>query len=453
MSRKTANLTDGPLSRQILFFSIPLMLSNLLQIVFNMADIAVVGQFAADGTVALGSVGSTTTIVLLFNGFLIGLAGGVNVLVARFCGAHDRKGAEEAVHTAAILCAGAGVLLLVLGQILTRPLLELLGTKPDLIDGATLYLRIYFCGLPASAMYNFGNAVYSAVGNTKRPLFYLGTAGVVNVLLNLVTVIVFRMDVAGVAVASVVAQYLSAALIVVSLLRTEGIHELRLSSLRLHGAMAKRILALGVPAGFQNAIFHIANLFIQSAVNTFDTVTVSGTAAAANADGLVYDLMGAFFTACSSFMSQNYGAGKKKRVLRSYFISLAYGFATGALVGAALLLFGRPFLGLFATDPAVVEAGMVRLSIMGVCYAFSAFMDCTIAASRGIGKTMWPTVMVILGSCVFRVIWVYTVFAYFGTIQSLYLLYIFSWSLTAIAEIAYFVWAYRKQMRMVESTD
>ncbi len=450
MSAKTLHMTEGSLPRQILFFSIPLMFSNLLQIVFNMADIAVVGQFAENGTIALGAVGSTTTIVLLFNGFLIGLSSGVNVLVARFCGAQDRKNAQETIHTAAILCTVAGLMLLMIGQIFTRPLLELLGTKSDLIDGATVYLRIYFCGLPALAIYNFGNAVYSAVGNTKRPLFILGMAGILNVLLNLLTVIYLHMDVAGVALASVISQYLAAVLIIISLLRTKGIHELRIRSLRIHREMAKRILLLGIPAGFQNAIFHIANLFIQSAVNTFDTITVSGTAAAANADGLVYDLMGAFFTACSSFMSQNYGAGQKKRVLRSYFICLAYGFATGALVGGVLVLFGRSFLGLFATDPAVVEAGMIRLSIMGLCYAFSAFMDCTIAASRGIGKTLWPTVMVILGSCVFRVIWVYTIFAHFGTIESLYLLYIFSWCLTAVAEIVYFAWTYRKQMRLAE---
>ncbi len=447
MAPKTVNMTEGSLAKQILMFSVPLMLSNLLQIIFNMADIAVVGQFATSGTLAVGAVGSTTTMVLLFNGFLIGLSGGVNVLVARFCGAHDHKNVRETIHTSALLCLGMGILLLALGQILTRPLLELLNTKPDLIDGATLYLRIYFYGLPALAIYNFGNAVYSAVGNTKRPLCYLALAGVINVALNLFTVIVLKMDVAGVALSSVVSQYISALLIVISLLRTSGIHEMRMSALRINGRKAMTVLAMGVPAGMQNAIFHVANMFIQTAINSFDTVVVSGNAAAANADGLVYDVMAAFFTACSSFVSQNYGAGKRDRVLRSYFISLFYGFAAGALLGGALLLFGRPFLSLFATEEAVIEAGMMRLSIMGLSYAFSAFMDGTIAAARGLGKTLWPTVMVILGSCVFRVIWVYTVFAHFGTVQSLYLLYIFSWTLTAIAEIIYFVRCYKKQLR------
>ncbi len=424
MSAKTMNMTEGRLSRQILFFSIPLMLSNLLQIVFTMSDVAVVGQFA--GSLALGAVGSTTTIVMLFTGILIGIGSGVNVLVARYCGSRDHKGAEQTIHTSAIVCFLFGILLLVVGECLTRPLLTLLGTKPDLIEGAVLYLRIYFFGMPALAVYNFGNAVYSAVGNTKRPLIFLSLSGVLNVLLNLFSVIVLHMGVAGVAIASVSSQYLSAILIVVALARESGTHRLQLRSLRWHNDKAFRVIALGVPSGLQNAIFHVANLFIQSAVNSFDTVLVAGNSAAANADGLAFDIMAAFYTACSSFMSQNYGAGNRKRVLRSYFVSLTYSVAVGGLIGAAMLLFGRQFLGLFANEEAVIKAGLIRLTIMALSYFMSGFMDCTIAASRGIGKTLWPTLMVILGSCVFRILWIYTVFAHFGTPESLYLLYIFS---------------------------
>ncbi len=448
MSVKTMNMTEGSLVKQIWIFSVPLMLSNLLQILFNMADVAVVGQFS--GTLALGAVGSTTTLVLLFTGFLIGVGSGVNVLVARFCGSRDERNAQETIHTSFILCLSIGLILTIIGELAARPLLELLRTKSDLIDGAERYLRIYFLGMPALAIYNFGNAVYSSVGNTKKPLFFLSLSGVLNVLLNLFFVIVLDMSVAGVALASIISQYLSAILIVVSLSRAEGIHAFRLSRLRIAPDKAKRILSLSIPAGCQNAIFHVANLFIQSAVNSFDTIMVAGNAAAANADGLVYDVMGAFYTACSSFMSQNYGANKRRRVLKSYFISLGYSFAAGAILGGALLLFGRQFIGLFDSEPAVIEAGMLRLTIMGLSYAFSAFMDCTIAAARGIGKSLWPTVIVIMGSCVFRVIWVYTVFAYFGTIQSLYLLYIFSWSLTAIAEIIYFAYCYKKRMHQLD---
>ena len=451
MASKTMRMTEGSLGKSILLFSLPLMLSNLLQILFTISDVAVVGRFA--GSLALGAVGSTTTLVMLFTGFLVGLGAGVNVLVARFVGARDEKNTHETVHTAALLCLLIGIVMLGLGQLLAKPLLTILGTKADLIDGALLYLRIYFLGMPALAMFNFGNAVFSAVGDTKRPLIFLTSAGFLNVGLNLIFVIAFQMDVAGVALASIAAQYVSAILTVGSLFRAHGTHALRIKHLRIHGDKAIRILALGIPSGFQNAIFHIANLFIQAAVNSFDTITVAGNAAAANADGLVYDMMAAFYTACASFMSQNFGAGKRDRILKSYFISLAYSFALGAVLGGLLLLFGRPFLSLFAKDPAVIEAGLQRLTVMGITYCISAFMDCTIAASRGIGKTLWPTVIVIMGSCVFRVIWVYTIFAYFHTIPSLYLLYVFSWTVTAVAEIIYFTHSYRKRMRLFLPTD
>lgn len=446
MASGEKNLTEGPLGRQILVFSLPLVLSNLLQAVFNMTDIAVVGRFA--GSQALGSVGSTTIFITLMTGFLIGLGGGVNVLVARFYGAEHPKDVERSVHSALLVCLAAGVLLLAVGVAFSPVLMRLLGTKPDLIDGAILYLRIYFLGMPAMAIYNFGNGVFSAVGNTRKPLVYLTIAGVLNVLLDMFFVIVCKMSVAGAALATILTQYLSAFLILRALARTDGCYGLRREKLQLDPAMTRSILELGVPAGCQNAIFALANLFIQASINTFDTVVVSGNAAAANADPLVYDVMAAFYTACASFMSQNYGAGKPERVKRSYFISLGYSFGIGAVLGLSLVLFGQTFLSLFTTEPAVAEAGMQRLVIMGLSYPISAFMDCTIAASRGLGRTIVPTFIVIIGSCVFRVIWVYTVFAFFGTLLSLYLLFVCSWTITAIAEGIYFVRVYREEMKI-----
>ena len=443
------NLTAGPLGRQILVFSLPLVLSNLLQAVFNMTDIAVVGRFA--GSQALGSVGSTTIFITLMTGFLIGLGGGVNVLVARFYGAEQPRDVEKSVHSALLVCLAAGVLLLAVGVAFSPALMRLLGTKPDLIDGAILYLRIYFLGMPAMAIYNFGNGVFSAVGDTRKPLVYLTIAGVLNVGLDLFFVIVWKMSVAGAALATILSQYLSAFLILRALARTEGCYGLRREKLRLDPAMTRSILGLGVPAGCQNAIFALANLFIQASINTFDTVVVSGNAAAANADPLVYDVMAAFYTACASFMSQNYGAGKPERVKKSYFISLGYSFGIGAALGLSLVVFGQAFLSLFTTEPAVAEAGMQRLLVMGLSYPISAFMDCTIAASRGLGRTIVPTFIVIMGSCVFRVIWVYTVFAFFGTLLSLYLLFVCSWTITAIAEGVYFVHIYKEQMKIFEA--
>lgn len=445
MGESKQNLTTGSLWKKILIFSIPLMISNVLQVLFNMADVAVVGRFA--GAMALGSVGSTTTLVTMFTGFLIGMSGGINVLTAHYLGAGDKKGTTQIVHTAAIISLIVAAILMFVGIGFSRVILQVLKTKPELIDGAVLYMRIYLCGMPAMAIYNFGNAVFSASGDTKRPLFYLTLAGVINVILNLFFVIVCGLSVAGVALATIVSQYISATLILIALFKSKENIRMRLCDLKIDKSKAKDIVAIGIPAGFQNAIFQIANLFIQSGVNSFDAVMVAGNSAAANADALVYDVMAAFYTACGSFMGQNYGAGKKDRMMKSYWICLAYSFAVGAVMGGLLVAFGRAFLAVFTTEQAVIDAGMKRLVIMGFSYCVSAFMDNTIAASRAMGKGLVPTIIVIMGSCVFRVIWVYTIFAYFKTIPSLYLLYVFSWSITAIAEMIYFFKLYSKDVR------
>lgn len=442
MKSAVNSMTEGPLAKKMLTFSLPLILSNVLQVLFNMSDIAVVGRFA--GAEPLGSVGSTSTLVALFVGFLIGLGSGVNVLVARYLGAGKDEEVRESVHTSFIVCLITGCLLLVIGNVSARGLLELLHTKEVLIDGAQLYLNIYFLGMPATAVYNFGNGVLSAAGDTKKPLYILTAAGVINILLNLFFVIVCGLSVAGVAMASAISQYIAAVTVTIVLWRSEECYRLRLSELRPEPGKCRMILNLGIPAGFQYAIFQIANLFIQSSVNSFDAVMVEGNSAALNADALAYDVMGAFYTAGATFIGQNYGAGKKDRIWKSYVLSLVYSVGSGAVIGWLLVLFGRQFLGLFTTEAAVVEAGMTRLTIMGLSYGISGFMDGTMAASRGLGKTVVPMIIVIMGSCVLRVIWVYTIFAYFHTILSLYLLYIFSWTATAIAEIVYFLHIFRR---------
>lgn len=445
MNNYAQDFTKGNLWSQIIRFSLPLMFSNLLQVLFNMADIAVVGRFA--GANALGSVGSTSILVVLFTTGLIGIAGGMNVLIAQAIGANRPRDTVEIVHNCALLSGIIGFITLFVGLFFGRPILEILNTKPELIDKAATYIRIYFLGMPALALYNFGNAVLSASGDTKRPLIYLSVAGAVNVALNLILVIVFRLDVSGVAIASVVSQYISAALIIRTLLKSREAFALRPDELRLKKHRVKSILALGLPGGAQNVIFQIANLFVQRSVNRFSATMVSGNSAAANADGLVYETMAAFYTACACFIGQNFGAGKKDRILKSYFISLIYSFGIGTLLGLGILFFGRSFLRLFTNEAAVIDAGMYRLTVMGFSYSFSAFMDCTIAASRGLGKSVIPTFIVIMGSCVFRLFWIYTIFEYFETITSLYLLYVFSWSITAVAEIIYFVKIYREQTK------
>lgn len=349
------------------------------------------------------------------------------------------------VHTSAIVCAIIGVLMMVFGLGFARIILEAMSTKPELIDGAVLYFRIYMLGMPALAVFNFGNAVLSANGDTKRPLYYLSFAGACNVVLNLFFVIVCHLDVAGVALASIISQYVSAVLIVITLCKCKEDYGLQRTELRLTGSKVLPLLRIGIPSGLQNGIFMFANLFIQIGVNSFDATMVAGNSAAANADPLVYDVMAAFYTAAASFIGQNLGARNKKRIMQSYFVGTGYALVVGLIMGLGILALGRPFLGIFTTEEAVIEAGMLRLVVMSLSYWVSAFMDCSIAASRGLGRSGVPMFIVIMGSCVFRIIWIYTIFAYFGTIQSLYLLYVFSWTITAIAEMAYFFHAYKQE--------
>ena len=440
--RGEITMTEGSLYKNIFAFSVPLIFSQLLQVLFNMADVAVVGKFSS--AMALGSVGSTSTLVTLFTGFLIGLGNGVNVRVAQYLGAQRDEDTRRCVHTALILCTLMGLLIAALCLLLAAPMLELLKTKDDLLPGAVLYFRIYALGMPALGIFNFGNAVLSATGDTKRPLAYLVIAGVLNVILNLFFVIVCGMAADGVALASILSQYVSAILILIHMARLRNSCCLEFKALTLSIGETRRILGLGIPSGIQNAIFAIANLFIQVGVNSFDSTIVSGNSAAVNVDNVIYNVMAAFYTGCSTFMGQNWGAGKKNRMLKSYYISLGYSFLIAAVLSAAFWLCAEPFLYIFTNDADVVATGIDRMRIMCFSYAISAFMDCTIAACRGLGRSLIPTIIVVLGSCVFRVIWVYTIFAHFHTIPSLYLLYPFSWILTAAAEIGYFIHCFRR---------
>ena len=441
---RSVEMTSGSLWKNILLFSLPLMVTQVLEVLFNLSDVAIAGKYAYNTYIALGAVGSTTTLVSLFTGLLIGLGAGVNVAVARGLGMGSDEDVERTTHSSAIICFAVGVLTCLLCVFFAEPMLQMLNTKEEFLPGAVLYLKLFAIGLPGMGLYNCGNGILSATGDTKRPLIYLAVAGVLNVILNLVFVIGCNMSAEGVAIASAIAQWVSALLILAHLLRRKDACRLEVRKLRLHRMASKRVLMIGIPSGLQNAIFAVANLFVQAGLNSFDEITVSGAAAAANADTLVFNILAAFYTACASFVSRNWGAGNKERITKTYLISMFYAFAVGSICGGLLLVFGRQFLGLFADKPEVIDAGMDRLRIMAFSYGFGSLMDASIAASRGIGKSIIPTFMVIMGSCVFRVIWIYTVFAYFHTVPSLYLLYIFSWVITGIAECIYFRYAYKK---------
>ena len=442
-----ADMTKGNLWKQMLIFSLPLILSNLVQVLFNMADLAVVGRFC--GANALGSVGSTSILVNLFIGFIIGVSGGINVLVARAKGAKNGMDASNTVLTSFFLSLVLGLLLSAIGIGFSKILLDdAMNTKPDLLNGALLYFRIFMLGMPALTIFNWGNAVLSSVGETKKPLYFLSIAGVLNVILNIIFVLCFGMSTDGVAFATIISQYVSATLVVCELVRTKD-EDIKLcfSKFKIGAKKVKELAAICLPSGLQNAIFFFANIFVQIGVNSFDTVMVAGNSAASNADGIVYDVMAAIYVAISSFVGQNYGAGNKKRVLKSFFVGMVYSVLAGLILGVGLVIFGNGFLSLFVEEKHVIDAGMQKLVVMGLSYWISAFMDGTIAASRGLGRSVVPMYIVFGGSCVFRLLWIFTVFEYFGTIESLYLLYSASWTITAVAEIIYFVYVFKKDIK------
>ena len=442
MKKAATALTQGSIPKNMLLFSVPLVCTNLLQVLFNMVDIAVAGHFA--GTAALGSVGSTPQLLFLFTGILMGFGSGVNVTAAYFIGSKDEKSVEQTVHTAFALCLAAGILLMSLGIIFARPLLTFMDTKSDLIDDAVLYFSIYMLSMPASAIYNFGNGIFSANGDTKKPLYFLLVAGVFNVFLDLLLVITFGMGVRGIAFATVISQYISAILIMIFLSKGSGKIKFVPSKIKIERQKLIKLLSVGLPAGLQNAIFAFANVFVQIGVNSFDSVMVAGTSASANIDPVNYNFMSAFYVAAATFIAQNYGAGKKERVKKSYFAALFFSFSSSIILGTALFFFAREVMGIFSSDEAVIEYAVRRVKIMAFSYCISSFMDTAIASSRGFGKTLVPSAFVFLGSCVFRIAWIYTVFAHFRTIESLFLLYVFSWGITAVFETVYFIGIYKK---------
>lgn len=441
-------LLKGNLFKGILFFALPLMLTNFIQVLFNMSDIAVIGQF--DGSIALGAVGSTSTIVTLFTSFIIGISNGINVVVAHYIGANEKEKLEKSIHTAFIISLAIGILLMVVGMALARPMLLLLNTQEIFLDKAVLYLRVYFIGLPGCAIYNYGNAIYSAKGKTILPFIFLLFSGIFNIGLNLILVIYAHLSVAGVAIASFISFYISGTLMLIFLSKSKDDAKFSFKKIRFYKDKAQEILKIGLVSGFQNTIFAIANSFVLLGVNSLDEVMVEGNSASINADNIIYEIMAAFYTAGASFISQNRGAKNFKRIKNSYLISILYSFSIAFILGMLILAFSHQFLNIFTQDETVIAAGQERLKIMCFSYCFSAFMDSSTAGSRGLGKTLVPTIIIILGSCVFRVIWIYTIFAYFKTFTSLYLLYICSWTITGIAEIIYFVYLYKKVKKETE---
>ena len=442
------DMCNGPLFTKIVIFAVPLILSGILQLLFNAADIVVVGRFA--GSESLAAVGSTSALINLLVNVFIGLSVGANVLVAQFYGAQKLRELEETVHTAMLLAACSGVFLIVVGVTLADPLLELMGTPDDVLPLSALYMKIFFVGMPATLVYNFGSAILRAVGDTRRPLYYLLTAGIVNVILNLFFVIGCSMGVAGVALATVISQCISAGLIVQCLIRTDAPYRLKLEQLRIVPSRAAMIAKIGLPAGFQGAIFSISNVLIQSSVNSFGSVAMAGNTASANIEGFVYTAMNAVYQTALSFSSQNYGARKFKRMTKILLYCLGLVTLVGLVMGGGAVLMGRQLLGIYSSDPEVIQFGMNRLKLICGPYFVCGLMDTMVGGLRGMGCSIVPMLVSLTGACAFRVVWIFTVFAMNRTLQTLYLSYIVSWTITFTAHVVCYVVIRRKLARQVK---
>ena len=424
----TIDMTEGPLLTTVLQYAVPMMLSGILQLVFNAADTIVVGRFSGNQALAaVGSVGSLNNMIIsLFIGFSVG----VNVLVARYSGARMNREVSDTVHTAVLLSVVGGLLLGVVGFIAARPLLLLMGSPDDVIDLAVLYIRIIFIGLPVQMLYNFCAAVLRAVGDTRRPLYFLTVAGVINAGLNLVFVIAFRMSVAGVALATIISQLVAAVLVTRSLMESEGAIRLTPGKLRVNPDILRQIITIGLPAGIQSSVFSLSNVVIQSSVNSFGSTVIAGNAAASNVGNFVYQAMNTFQQAVTSFAGQNMGARKPKRVIGSLKACQFWTVVFGVILGLLSCVFARPLLSLFSTDDAVIRVGIERMWVVCAPYFLCGIMDVMTGVLRGIGYSLLPMIVSLMGACVFRIIWVMTVFAADHTMRCLMLSYPVSWALT-----------------------
>ena len=425
------DMCSGSILKKMLMFTLPLMLSSILQLLFNAADIVVVGRFAGDNSLA--AVGSTTALINLLTNLFVGLSIGANVTAARNYGGKREDALSRTVHTAVTISIISGVILTVIGVVGTKEMLRLMSTPDEIIDLAADYLRIYFAGITATTIYNFGSALLRAIGDTKRPLYYLLAAGAVNVVLNLLFVIVFKMDVSGVALATIISESLSAFLVIRCLMRETGAIKLELKKLRVHKAELISIIRIGLPAGFQGIVFALSNVVIQSSVNLFGNIVVAGNSAAANIEGFVYMAMNSFYQATLSFMSQNFGAGEYKRLNKILACGELCVVVVGLVLGNAAVLFGNQLLRIYSDSPEVIAAGMVRLHYISKVYFLCGIMDVLVGALRGIGYSVLPMVVSLLGACGLRLLWIATVFQIpqFHKIEVVYLSYAITWIITA----------------------
>ena len=435
------NMTEGPLLKEIILFAIPLMLTGMLQLLYNAADIVVVGKFAGDASLA--AVGSTSSLINLIVNAFLGLSLGAGVVVAQAIGARNKARLHRTVHTSILLSAVLGIGVGALGFALCRPLLVLMSSPPEVLNKATLYMRIYFLGTPGFLIYNFGAAILRSTGDTKRPLIILSISGIANVLLNLVFVIYFNMDVAGVALATIISQYISAVWVVVILIKEQGDFKLTLRKLHIYKNELFQIISFGLPMGIQNSFFSVSNVIIQSSINSFGTLIVAGNSAASNIEGFVYTASNSIAQTAITFSGQNTGAGNFKRVKKVLYLGLGLSAFLGALFGGLVILFQKPLLGIYTDNSAVIAAGATRLNIICLFYCLCGMMDTAANVTRGTGKSIIPMIITLVLVCFVRVGWVFTMFRIFNTAECVYWSYPVTWGIATVGQLIYFLIVYR----------
>lgn len=419
----------------MVLYTVPVILSGVLQLVFNAADLIVVGKFdTVNGSLAQAAIGSTGAMINLIVSVFIGISVGVNVVIARLVGSKSNEQLRSAVQTSMLLGFAAGVVIAVAGFIFAKPLLRLIGTDDAVMPFAEEYLRIYFLGAPFSMIYNFGSAIMRAYGDTQKPMLFLAAGGVINVILNLITVIVFDMSVAGVAIATSASNLFACVFIVTALLKTDAPIRLHLKGIRFNGVWVKQIIALGLPAGIQGSLFSLSNVVIQSAVNSFgDPHITAGNGNASNFEGFIYLAMNAFYQTTITFTGQSCGAARHDLIRKIYFTALALVSATGILMGYTSFFLKEPLMAVYSSNPQDIAAGVSRLAIICLTYFMCGMMDVTTGAIRGMGNSIVPMIISLIGACGFRIVWIYTAFVKWKTTTCLYISYPISWALTFIA--------------------
>lgn len=454
MRKNSINMCEGPLFKKMVLFTIPIMMTGVLQLLFNAADLIVVGQFCGSESVA--AVGATSALTNLMVNFFIGLSTGTGVAVAQAIGAQSDKDISLTVHTAIPTAIISGLAVSVIGVAFSRSMLVLMGVPENILPLSALYMKIYFCGMIFNMVYNFGASILRAAGDSKSPLIFLTLAGVINVILNVIFVKNFDMNVAGVALATTVSQAISAVLVVITLMKRTDSCKLKISKLRIKKRPLLKIMAIGVPSGIQSTLFSLSNVIIQSSVNSFGDVVMSGSSAAASIEGFLYIILNAFHHTSLNFSGQNAGAGKYGRVRKTFFICVASVTAVGVVLGMVFYALGRPLLSIYLPDsPESIEYGIIRMTYIMLPYFLCGLMEVATGCIRGMGSSFATMVITIIGVCGFRIAWIYTVFQteQFHSLDGLFVSYPISWFLSFAAQVVAFYIVYKKNKRLLLRLD